>query len=126
MRISKQTSLSLKAKGITSGIVIESGHGVSQLVPIFQDYIIDNCMKELNHVSGVEIDSQIEKYLSQSSLLNIRTDRDTDMFREFKMKFGKINLESNGNKNEFFRKINPSLESKGSKLGRGFMLKVNK
>ena len=104
--------------------MIESGHGVSQLVPIFEDYIIDNCMKELNQVSGIEIDSQIEKYLSQSSLLDIRTDRDTDMFKEFKTKFGKINPESKGKKNEFFRKISPTIENKGSKLGRGFLLKV--
>lgn len=105
-------------------MVLESGHGVSQLVPIYDDFIIDNCTKELGHVSGVEIDSQIEKFLSQSSLLDIRTDRDTHLFREFKTKFGTVPQSSKGQKNEFFRPVGEDMEKKDQKLGSKFLLKV--
>lgn len=125
MRICKQTSLALKSKGITSGIVAETGHGVSQLVPIFQDFIIDNCTQELAHISGAEVDSQLEKYLSQSSLLDIRTDRDTDLFKRFKTKFGQIRLNSEGKQNEFIIRKIEKKHDKGSGFGRGFLLKVS-
>jgi actin-related protein len=124
LQISKQTSLALKSKGITSGVVVESGHGVSQVVPIFQDYIIENSTKELGHISGMEIDSQLEKYLSQSSVLDIRTDRDTDLFKEFKTKFGKVSCSAKGTKNQFRMQTPSSNHPNGGSLGRGFLLKV--
>jgi hypothetical protein len=81
-------------------------------------------MKELTHVSGMEIDSQIEKYLSQSSLLDIRTDRDTHLFRQFKQKFGKVSVTSKGKKNDYVKSVHVTDKNISRKLGTKFLLKV--
>lgn len=124
LRLCKQTSLALKARGITSGVVVESGHGVSQLVPIFEDFIIDNCARELAHVCGAEIDSHVEKYLAQSSLLDVRADRDLPLFRDFKTRFGRIPEAAQGRRNEFARRAKEAGPRKEPKLGGKFLLKV--
>jgi actin-related protein len=61
----QQCVLSLFASGRTRGIVLESGHGSSHAVPIFEGYALPHATLHLN-VGGFDITKHLEFLLSKS------------------------------------------------------------
>lgn len=103
---------------MTTGLVCETGHGVTQFAPIYDDYIVSDSVFENTKMSGKEIDFSIEKFLSQSTHLDVQIDRDIQLFQSLKTKFGNIPHDSK-KKNEFinsssknYKNYNFSLKSK--------------
>lgn len=63
MYISNQAVLSLYASGLSTGIVLDSGHGVSQAVPIYESCVIPHAILCLN-LGGRDVTDSLVNMLS--------------------------------------------------------------
>ncbi|EFA86049.1 hypothetical protein PPL_01284 [Heterostelium album PN500] len=87
--ISSTPVLSLYASGQTSGLVIESGYGVSHTVPIYEGSLIAKGVKRLN-LAGDGLTEYMKKLLEDR---DITLDMDTAL--DIKEKFAYISLDNN-------------------------------
>ena len=62
MNIEPQAKLTLICEGLTSGIVLDSGDGVSHCIPIFGNSILTHNIKRLN-VAGRHITNYLTRLL---------------------------------------------------------------
>lgn len=62
-----QCVLSLFASGRTRGLVLESGHGSTQAVPIFEGYALPHATLQLG-IGGMDVTKQLEKLLTKTGI----------------------------------------------------------
>ena len=65
--VGTQAVLSLFSSGRTTGIVFESGEGVTQIVPVYEGYSIPHAVKKLN-LAGQDLTSWMMKLLYEKGL----------------------------------------------------------
>ena len=66
MYVSIQGVLSLYGSGLTTGISVDCGHGVSQVVPIYEGYAIDHAILR-DDFAGKELTEYLTKLLNDNS-----------------------------------------------------------
>lgn len=92
--LSPQTNLTLKSMGLTTGLVIESGHGSTQVVAIVDDYLITKSADSSVFISGSNLSSIVQNYISRCNVYEIDSQRDFSLLEKLKAKFCEINTGS--------------------------------
>ena len=61
-----QAVLSLYAGGRTTGVVLDSGYGITHSVPVYEGYAIPSGIERIN-ISGEHMTQEMQKQLNQRS-----------------------------------------------------------
>ena len=79
---SVQAVLSLYASGKTTGIVLDSGDGVSHAVPVFQGFAIPNSIRRID-VAGRDVTEHLQQLLRKSGRV-FHTSAEKETVRQIK------------------------------------------
>ncbi|XP_074267945.1 actin-11-like [Silene latifolia] len=91
--IAFQTVLSLYASGRTTGMVLDSGEGVSHIVPIYEGYTLQHAMARLS-MAGCDITDYLKKILTEKGC-SVTTNIGRKIARDIKEKMSYISLDFN-------------------------------
>ncbi|NWX24627.1 ACL7B protein, partial [Aegotheles bennettii] len=83
VHIAYQSRLSMYSYGKTSALVVESGHGVSHVVPICEGYVIRSITGKVDY-AGLDITYCLLKLLNESG--NVFTEHQLDIVQDLKEK----------------------------------------
>jgi actin-related protein len=86
-----QPVMSLCSTGLTSGFVIESGHGSTQMCGIADGYLLPNCCSKVNFWSGATLNGLIQDYLSRCRIFEADVERDWALITAIKHRFARLN-----------------------------------
>ncbi|XP_060619767.2 actin-like protein 7A [Anolis sagrei] len=81
MHIAYQSRLSMYSYGKTSGLVVESGHGVSYVVPIYEGYTLPNITERVDY-AGSNVTQQLMNLLNHS--VKLFTEKDWRVLEDIK------------------------------------------
>ena len=84
LQVAPQALLVLYAQGLMSGVVVDSGDGVTHIMPIYENYILDHLVRRMD-ISGRDITEQLVKLLTLAGYTFHKTS-DFDVVREIKEK----------------------------------------
>ncbi|XP_066532829.1 uncharacterized protein si:ch211-241j12.3 [Hoplias malabaricus] len=82
--IALQPVLALYAAGRTTGVVLDSGDGVSHSVPVFDGYSLPHAVQRLS-LAGADVTLQLKKLLMEQGVC-MRTSAEMEIVREIKEK----------------------------------------
>nr|AAI39517.1 Si:ch211-241j12.3 protein [Danio rerio] len=80
--VAVQAVLALYASGRTTGVVLDSGDGVSHSVPVFEGYCLPHAVQRLD-LAGADVTLQLQKLLLESGVC-LRTSAELEIVREMK------------------------------------------
>jgi len=90
MYVANQAVLSLGASGITTGLVVHSGHGVTNTVPVCEGRSLPNATTQID-LGGSEITDHLSKILIERGY-TLTTVAEREIVRDIKEKLGYIAL----------------------------------
>jgi hypothetical protein len=88
---SVQAVLSLYASGKTTGIVLDSGDGVSHAVPVFQGFAIPNSIRRID-VAGRDVTEHLQQLLRKSGRV-FHTSAEKETVKDIKERCGYVALD---------------------------------
>ncbi len=74
-------TLSLFSTGSCTGLVVESGHALTNIVPIFEGFPISHAIYEKSLIAGDEMNKVLKRLLKERGL-----DLDTEIIKDIKEK----------------------------------------
>uniref|UniRef100_A0A1A7YWD7 Si:ch211-241j12.3 n=1 Tax=Iconisemion striatum TaxID=60296 RepID=A0A1A7YWD7_9TELE len=80
--VAMQAVLALYASGRNTGVVFDSGDGVSHSVPVFEGYCLSHAVQRFP-LAGVDVTMQLKKLLQEQGV-NMRTSAEIEIVREMK------------------------------------------
>jgi len=118
--ISIQAVLTLYASGRTTGIVVDSGDGVTHTVPIYEGYALPHAVKRLD-LAGRDLTDYMMKLVSERGDFRPVTSAEKEITRDIKEKLAYIALDLEAEKNKPEEEVDTQF-----KLPDGKMITVGK
>ena len=91
IHISIQAVLSLLASGKTTGVVLDSGDGVTHVVPVYEGFVNPMSVKRIN-VAGRDVTENLVRHLASTGY-SFRTSAEQEIVRDIKEKHGRVALD---------------------------------
>lgn len=83
--VSVQAVLALYASGRTTGVVVDSGDGVTHVVPVYDGFTLPSLIKRMD-VAGRDISEHLAEQIRRTSGVALRTSAELDIARDIKEK----------------------------------------
>lgn len=83
--VSIQAVLSLYASGRTTGIVLDSGDGVTHAVPVYDGFSVTNAIQRID-IAGRDVTDRLQLLLRKEAGLRLTTSAELEIVREIKEK----------------------------------------
>eukprot|EP01031_Cornospumella_fuschlensis_P041594 gene41594-50760_t len=82
MYFSIQATLSLYASGRTTGVVLDSGDGVTHVVPVYEGYVLPHCVSK-SEIAGRDVTNYLARLLRRSGHV-FHTSAEMEIVRQLK------------------------------------------
>lgn len=92
--VSIQAVLSLYSSGLTTGLVVESGDGVTHVVPIFEGYSLDHAIQRVN-LAGRDVSQYLGSLLTEHGAV-MTSSSEQELVRELKEKACYVSMDFAG------------------------------